>query len=169
MAALKWSTSDAVWIEEVDDEHKEIFAAIAGFQTLLGTGSREEIRESLGRLTSAVSEHFAHEERLMRASRYYSLSWHKGLHDAALRKVRYFADGIEQGDTGAARAMVKYLRSWLRTHTRLADRMMGAYLRNEQRSLGKIVFRAGTKAADACGWVDSAGNRFDPTTTHNGL
>ena len=169
MASLKWSASDAVWIEEVDDEHKEIFAAIAGFQKRLGTGSGEAIRESLERLTSAISEHFAHEERLMYACRYYSLSWHKSLHDAALGKVRYFAEGIEQGDMGAARAMIRYLKSWLRTHTRLADRMMGAYLRNEQRSVGKIVFRAGTKAADACAWVDSAGNRFDPMTTPNGL
>lgn len=169
MASLKWSASDAVWIEEVDDEHKEIFEAIAGFQKLLGAASREEIRKSLERLISAMTEHFAHEERLMHAARYYSLDWHKGLHAGALRKVRYFATGIEQGDTGAARSLVKYLKSWLRTHTRLADRMMGAYLRNEQRSLGKIVFRAGTKAADACAWVDSAGNRFEPTATPHRL
>ena len=170
MASLKWSSSDAVWIEEVDDEHKEIFAALAEFKKVSSrTGTPADIRKSLERLTESMAGHFAHEERLMDAAQYYALNWHKRLHGAVMRKVGQFAAAIEEGDRNAPRAMAKYLASWLRNHTRLADRMMGAYLRNERRSVGKIVFRAGTKAADACSWVDSMGNRFDPLATTNGL
>ena len=38
MLSMQWSTSHAVFVPEIDDEHKEIFQAIAHLQELL-TGS----------------------------------------------------------------------------------------------------------------------------------
>ena len=60
---------------------------------------------------------------------------------------------------------MEYLTGWLHNHTRVADRMMGAHLRNQRLCVGKLVFRAGTKAAEACKWVDSRGKAFDPLET----
>ena len=99
----------------------------------------------------------------MRASRYGSMRWHKQQHDNASRRVGQFVLQIEQGDAEAGLALVDYLTSWLRDHTRLADRMMGAFLRNHQR-IAKLTFRAGTKPMEACDWVDSRGEKFDPLT-----
>jgi hypothetical protein len=65
--------------------------------------------------------------------------------------------------------MVEYLSSWLRDHTRVADRMMAAHLRNQRRCVIRLAFRAGTKPADACAWVDSTGNSFDPLATTTSL
>ena len=166
MTPLKWSTSHAVWVTEIDDEHKEIFVAVGELQSLLtGSARLPQIRKMLGRLTTAAADHFAHEERLMHASRYPGLRWHKRQHDAARRKAEEFAAAIEAGDKEAGLAMVEYLTGWLRDHTRVADRMMGAHLRNQARCVGKLTFRAGTKPANACSWVDSTGNRFDPLAT----
>jgi hypothetical protein len=69
---------------------------------------------------------------------------------------------MAEGDAAAGLALVEYLTSWLRDHTRLADRMMGAALRNY--SLCKVTFRVGTKPADACKWVNSRGEQFDPAS-----
>ena len=92
MKPLKWSASHAVWFEEIDDEHKEIFEAIGQLQKLLSSsGSPEEMRKAFERLMSSLTEHFAHEERLMQASRYDLLDWHKRLHAGARRKVRQYA------------------------------------------------------------------------------
>lgn len=163
MRSLKWSTSEAVWIAEIDDEHKAIFEAVTGLQKLLSAaGPTSEIRNAFESLTSSIVGHFGHEERLMRASRYPSLRWHKQLHDAACRKVRQYAPAVEQGDRAAGLAVVEYLASWLRDHTRVADRMMASHLRNERRCVAKVTFRAGTKPADACTWVDATGKSFDP-------
>jgi hemerythrin-like metal-binding protein len=168
MRSLKWSTSEAVWIEEIDDEHKEIFAGVANLQKVLA-GGLSEIRQALDHLTGTIAGHFEHEERLMRASRYGSLRWHQQMHSAACRNVKRFALAIERGDREAGRAMVEYLTQWLPNHARVADRMMGAHLRNRQLSVGKLVFRAGTKAANACTWVDASGNAFDPLATTKSL
>ena len=162
MRSLKWRTSHAVFVTEIDDEHKEIFEMVSNLQKALsGSGPSLEIRKLTQRLTACIVGHFAHEERLMQAARYGSINWHKQQHDAASSRVGQFVLGIEQGDHKAGVALVEYLTSWLRDHTRLADRMMGAFLRNHRR-ICKLTFRAGTKPMDSCAWVDADGDRFDP-------
>jgi len=165
MRSLKWSKSHAVFVTEIDDEHKEIFKALSDLEGgLANLGSSAEVRMLAQRVVTYVAEHFAHEERLMRAARYGSIAWHKQQHDTARRRVGEFVLQIEQGDAKAGPALVEYLTLWLHNHTRLADRMMGAFLRNRRR-ICKVTFRAGTKPADACAWVDRNGDRFDPSTS----
>jgi hemerythrin-like metal-binding protein len=157
MRSLKWSTSHAVFVTEIDDEHKEIFEAVSSLQDLGNEPGRVAQR-----LVKCIDGHFAHEERLMRAARYSGLAWHKRQHENARRRVEQFILQMEQGDAEARSALVQYLSDWLRAHTRLADKMMAASLRNHERFLCKVTFRAGTKPMDACAWVDADGDRFDP-------
>jgi hemerythrin-like metal-binding protein len=169
MRSLKWSTSHAVFVPEIDDEHREIFTALSSLQKVLaGRGSLVEIRKVTQSLISCVVEHFAHEERLMRAARYGSMRWHKQQHDTARRRVGQFVPGIEQGNTKAGLELVEYLTKWLHDHTRLSDRMLGAFLRNQQRFMCKVTFRASTKPIEACAWVDANGDAFDPQTDESG-
>jgi hemerythrin len=167
MRSLKWSTSHAVFVTEIDDEHKEIFAAVSSVQTVFTSGGQlSEIPELTQRLTSCIVDHFAHEERLMRAARYGSMRWHKKSHDNARRRVGQFVVLVEQGDTKAGIELVEYLTSWLHDHTRLADRMLGAFLRNHQRCT--LTFQAGTKPLDSCSWVTANGDAFNPETDEKG-
>jgi hemerythrin-like metal-binding protein len=169
MRSLKWSTSHAVFVTEIDDEHKEIFEELSNFQAALSeNGASAETGTVCLRLATRIKDHFAHEERLMRAARYGSLQWHKRKHDSALQCVGEYMSRLDQGDREAGAELVEYLTSWLKEHTRLADRMLGAFLRNHQRGLYKMTFRAGTKPVDACTWLDSRGDRFDPTATNSG-
>jgi hemerythrin len=160
---MKWSTSDAVWFTEIDDEHKEIFEAVAGLQRAgSGPAAPPDFRKAIEHLIESVAGHFAHEERLMRAARYPSLAWHRRQHEAARKRVEEFAQRLDLGDGGAAAELVEYLTPWLHGHTRVADRMLSSFLRNQLRSIGKLTFRAGTKPADAGGWVNAKGETFDP-------
>jgi hemerythrin len=101
----------------------------------------------------------------MRAARYPSFQWHKRSHDNARRRMAQFMGRLEQGEATAGAGLVEYLTSWLRDHTRLADMMLGAFLRNHRRGLYKVSFRAGTKPIDACEWVNSKGEKFDPPSS----
>jgi hemerythrin len=160
---MQWSTSHAVFVPELDDEHKEIFQAIAAVQDILAGGAAPlELRKATQRLVSCVVGHFAHEERLMTAARYSSIRWHKQAHHAARRRVQQFVVRIEQGQGEAGAELVEYLTSWLNNHTRVADRMMGAFLRNHHRCMWKLTVRAGTRPADSCTWVNANGDKFDP-------
>jgi len=152
--------SHAMFVPDLDDEHKEIFAALAGLQTALAGGG--DVHPCAAHLTDCIVDHFAHEERLMRAARYGSLKWHKQQHFAARRRVVEFLGRLEQGDAAAGTQLVEFLSDWLRGHTRVADRMLGAFLRNQLRAMWKLTYQAGTKAADACEWIDSRGDKFNP-------
>jgi hemerythrin-like metal-binding protein len=161
MRTLKWTLSHAVFVTDIDDEHKEIFAAVAELQAGIN-----EPQADLGRLAnylvSCITGHFAHEERLMRASRYGSLGWNKQLHDAARRRIGQLLSRVEQGDADSSAALVAYLTAWLYDHTRIADRMMAAALRNHERAMYRMTMRTSTRPADSCEWVDVTGARFNP-------
>jgi hemerythrin-like metal-binding protein len=89
-------------------------------------------------LAEHVGAHFAHEERLMRASRYSGYAWHLQSHDAARKRVRLAAERIGAGDASGVSELVDFCRGWLRDHTGLHDRMMSAYLRGYQREGGRL-------------------------------
>lgn len=163
MGSMKWTSSNAVYVTEIDDEHQEIFEAVSSLEDALDGGARQEdISKNVDELVATVVGHFAHEERLMRAARYGSFAWHKKAHDAARKRVAQYALQVKKLDTKAGSELVNYLESWLREHTGLADRMMGAFLRNQERCMWKLTFRAGTKPADSRKWVRADGGAFDP-------
>lgn len=165
MRSLKWNISHAVFVTEIDDEHREIFEQVSALQKALSSPSPSpRVHELTRRLITCIADHFAHEERLMRAARYGSMDWHKQGHNSARRRAAQLASRIEQGDPGAGIALVEYLTSWLRDHSRLADRMLGAFLRNQRLGLCKVTFQAGTKPKDACAWVDANGDRLKAIT-----
>jgi hemerythrin len=163
---LTWETSHAVFVAELDGDHQEIFAALSALAAALESPAHDYTAH-LQRLGDAIEDHFAHEERLMRAARYQSYRWHKSLHDSARKRVGRFVREVLKHDAAAGHNLVDYLGDWLHYHTRLPDTMLGAFLRN-QRRLGKLVLRAGTKPAGACEWVDASGNKFDPAATIGG-
>lgn len=156
---MKWTTNHAVFVPEIDDEHKEIFAALGELQAAISRQSKTaEIVPLTRRLTSRIADHFAHEERLMRAARYGSIRWHKQQHDNALKRVRRLVERVEFGDPSAGVDLISNLSAWLHDHTRLSDTMLGAFLRNH--NMCTISFHAGTKSLEACAWVDSQGNKL---------
>jgi len=169
MASLRWNSSHAVFLTEIDDDHKEIFDAVARFQTALSEGRpASELNDLTGRVAVRIEDHFAHEERLMRAAGYALLSWHKRCHDAARKRIARLIQRIGRADPNAGTALVEFLSKWLQNHSRLPDRMLAAFLRNKRRT-GKIVFTAGTKAHDSCSWLNSRGEPFDPTLSGSGF
>ena len=167
MPSLKWSISDAVFVTDIDDEHKVIFQAAADVQKILGSADSVQIRRMTERLVTRMTDHFAHEERLMRASRYESFEWHSKKHETALWRVKILADRMERGDAEAGEELIQYLTTWLHDHARLADRMLGAFLRNKRR-MGRLTIRAGTKSAHACTWVGADGEVLDLQNENGG-
>jgi hemerythrin len=169
MSALEWSVSHAVYVAKIDDDHQEIFQILSCLQDVVASpGSASEASVICQELMSRIEDHFAHEERLMRASRYSLFKWHKREHDGARRRVVRFAARLTHREPDAGPALVHFVQSWLDAHTRLHDAMLGAHLRNHERGLWKISFRAGTRPAGSCTWRDSRGNPFDPAAVRDG-
>jgi hemerythrin-like metal-binding protein len=130
MSQFHRSSAYAIFIPEVDAEHRMLIRTVSELDAAIASGARRARGEILQSLVSQLQNHFAHEERLMRASRYEALAWHKGQHDGARRQVKRFIKRIEEGDRKAGTEMLQYLVGWLEGHILVTDRMMAAYLRN---------------------------------------
>jgi hemerythrin len=117
----------SVFIAEIDAEHKAMFKLVDELAAALNSRARSKVLESLA---TRMQDHFAHEERLMRASGYDALEWHKGQHDGARRQAKQLFKRIEEGDRKAPGELLEYLTGWLQGHVLVTDRMMAAYLRN---------------------------------------
>lgn len=123
----------SIFISEIDAEHRTLFRLVDELATALDSRAPRVPSELLESLASHMQQHFAHEERLMRASRYDALKWHKGQHDGARRQAKRFVKRIQEGDREAGAEMLQYLAGWLQSHVPVTDRMMAAYLRNFER------------------------------------
>ena len=140
MRLFKWSKMHAVFIPEIDAEHKNIFRlADELHQAVVGGAPAGQARDLLRELIAKSEAHFAREERLMRATQYPGSAWHKKRHDTVRKRVKEFAPRIEGGDGQAAIALLEFLSGWLHDHVRLADCMMAAHVRNYERDQAALA------------------------------
>lgn len=134
MQLFKWTKAHAVFLPQVDAEHRNLFRLAEELHHAVEAGARAaRIQNEMQLLVSAIDEHFAHEERLMKTARCQSYLWHKQQHDTVRKKARRMKAAFARGDRDAPDAFLEFLAHWFRDHTALSDRMMGAQLRNRDR------------------------------------
>ncbi len=133
MSRFTWSDDRTIHLPEVDAEHRGLFLLAEDFRKSLCTGAPANDAK-LRALLDEMEDHFAHEERLMRESRYQMFAWHKGQHDTLRKTARRYAELFYAGDTSAGAELLRFLANWLRDHLGVADAMMAASIRNHQRS-----------------------------------
>ncbi len=129
MALLEWRDEFEIGVEEVDFEHRELFKLIndiygATSADLAGTA------DVLGRIHSAISAHFALEEKVMREAGYASFEAHKADHEDLLDDLRQIMDGFDEGVFTPGSELDSILANWFghhfRTHDAQLHRALGA-------------------------------------------
>jgi hemerythrin len=133
MQRFKWTKAHEVFLPDADAEHRNLFHLAEELQRAVVKADSARMLETLRALIAATDDHFAHEERQMRSTRYPSFAWHKQQHDTLRKRLSQFVPQIESRDEGAASLLLEFLSSWLTDHTSLTDRMLCAYLRNYER------------------------------------
>ncbi|HZT28864.1 MAG TPA: hemerythrin family protein [Bryobacteraceae bacterium] len=134
MRPVKWNSAYAIYVSEIDSEHRAMFQMVEALQRAANSGKTPEETHALLRAVMAHTiDHFSHEERLMRAAGYSGYRWHKRQHEAARRKLTDFSRRIQEGEPEALSPLLDYLAGWLKDHIGVADSMMAASLRNHQR------------------------------------
>jgi hemerythrin len=140
MQHFKWTKAHAVYLPQVDAEHRNLFRMAEELHQAARAGANAaRIQELLSPFLTAVEEHFAHEERIMKSASAPDFEWHKLQHDTARKRAKLFAADIAAGNTEAPMAMLEFLARWFKDHVGLTDRMMGAHVRNYERLQAKIA------------------------------
>lgn len=134
MQLFKWTKAHAVFLPQVDAEHRNLFRLAEELHHAVEAGAEAtRIQADLQSLITTIDEHFSHEERLMKAAACESYQWHKQQHDTVRKKAKKLTAEFAAGDSSAPNAFLEFLSHWFRDHMALSDRMMGAQVRNRDR------------------------------------
>ena len=139
MQHFKWTKAHAVYLPEIDAEHRNLFRMAEELHQAARAADMARFRESMQPFLAAVEEHFAHEERTMKSASVPDFDWHKLQHDTARKRAKVFAEDIEAGNREAPMAFLDFLARWFKDHLGLTDRMMGAHVRNYERLHAKMA------------------------------
>lgn len=128
--ALRWNSTLAVGVPEIDAQHQELFHRVERLLDAMIAHDASEAGRLLAFLEEYVEIHFRAEEELMRLRRYPSLAAHKAEHDL-------FVTGFEElkrtyAAQGATPDLVLRLERqvcvWLRNHVCVTDVALGRFL-----------------------------------------
>jgi hemerythrin len=140
MQHFKWTKALAVYLPQVDAEHRNLFRMAEEIHVEARAGAEAaRLLEMVRPFLAAIEEHFTHEERMMKSAAVPDYDWHKTQHDTARKRAAQFTGDLEQGNSAATIEMLEFLAGWFKDHVSLTDRMMGAHVRNYERLNAKIA------------------------------
>ncbi|HEX9402623.1 MAG TPA: bacteriohemerythrin [Anaeromyxobacter sp.] len=132
---LTWTSALSVGIEDLDEQHQEIFRRAERLICALRAGDRGEVLPLLTYLDEYVVHHFDAEERLMKNLRYPGLDRHAAAHRAFREE---FAGMVRDFERVGATALValtihNWLSDWLRKHIAGVDVDLGRFVASTAR------------------------------------
>jgi hemerythrin len=129
--AIRWTPALSVGIEEIDEQHRELFARAARFAEAAAAGrSAVELSELLDFLHAYAVWHFGLEEAWMRDAAYQGYAAHKAEHDRFAEDILDLAEEHERSGPGVflAHRVEQWLAAWLERHVSATDAEMGQFL-----------------------------------------
>ncbi len=122
-------------VEEIDEQHRELFRRIAQLlEASRSRSSRAEVVRLLEFLDGYVIEHFAAEERLMQLSHYPNVDGHREEHRRFVKELEALRKELDaEGPTPLFVIRVgNRVTEWLREHIYRTDRMVGQWIRDRR-------------------------------------
>ena len=119
-------------IDEIDGQHRELFARIGALLEASRSGrSREEVVRLLEFLGSYVVDHFAAEERTMEETGYPRLGGHRAEHLQFMKELAILRHELKsEGPSNLFVIRVgNRITEWLREHVYRTDRILADWLK----------------------------------------
>ncbi|MDH4049752.1 MAG: hemerythrin family protein [Gammaproteobacteria bacterium] len=117
MKLLDWKSQYSVGVESVDFEHRQMIDLINELYTELSERrDPDSIEQFLGDIHSAISMHFALEERIMQEAGYEEFSAHKEDHEDLLDQIRNMMDVFADDTEAGFPELGKRLSDWFGAH-----------------------------------------------------
>ena len=130
--AIEWRQDLSTGINEIDNQHKELFRRINFLLDACNHGKgREEIGKIVQFLEDYVFTHFGAEEEYMQRYNYQGYSTHKAQHSGFIKDFTDLKKQLlEEGPAFHIIIRTKNLLvDWILNHIRKIDKTMGAFLK----------------------------------------
>lgn len=134
MPLLMWRDQLSVGSDEIDEDHKTLIQYVNELNDAVSASESEKVVGAiLLNLIEYTRDHFAREEKVMKAAGYPDYERHCQLHKALTRKVLVFAQTYLRNPTEEVkRELIDFLATWLVDHIIKEDRRLGTYMRGKR-------------------------------------
>ncbi|MCL1928837.1 MAG: bacteriohemerythrin [Treponema sp.] len=127
---VNWSDSYSMGIKIIDDQHKGLLDFVNELYDH-ATGNEEEelawFKEVIQQAVQYIKEHFATEEKYMKATRFSGYAEHKKTHDEFTLIVVKSAKDFQEGKRLVLEKFAYFLKDWVLTHVAVMDRQYSDY------------------------------------------
>lgn len=123
---FKWKEEFSVNVQNVDDQHKELFRLGTELYGLVaskdGIDHYDEIMEVIDSLAKYTIYHFEYEEGVMRDNNYAELEEHKKQHDAFVAKINSIkSEDVDMRQRKIGMDLIVFIANWIEKHILVTD------------------------------------------------
>jgi hemerythrin len=122
---ISWSNTFSCGIKIVDDQHKELVNLVNDLFNHV-TGNPEEERAYFNKVimqaVKYVKVHFATEEKIMLATKFYGYAEHKRAHDSFVLTIADNIKDYQAGKRFTLSTFTKFLKDWILSHIAVMDK-----------------------------------------------
>jgi len=117
MNLLQWKPEYSVGVDAIDEEHSHMIDLINEIYSQLESNADAiQVDECLGDIFSAISLHFALEERMMQRRNYVGFKEHKDDHEKLLDEIRKLMDEFIDSPVSGKEQLGRCLSDWFTVH-----------------------------------------------------
>lgn len=131
---LQWNQNLSVGVEEIDNQHKELFERVNALISSMTQGKgKSELNRLVDFLDDYVKFHFGTEESYMNKYNYSDYVSHKSFHTEFIKDLDDFKKELEAQGTNSYLTIKiqKWLCDWLINHISNTDKALGTYLKTK--------------------------------------
>ena len=126
---IRWDPSCSVNVAELDQQHQQLFGAVAELEHALRTGRADAIiNQLLEKVIEHTITHFATEERLMEECGFPGLDAHRHGHKELSQKLTMFNLSNLAGGPDVPATLLVFLQAWLQEHILKTDKEYSSFL-----------------------------------------
>jgi hemerythrin len=133
MDVIEWDENYSVGVEELDEQHKQLFKIINKIFDIPDTKRvSQSISDLLADMREYASVHFATEEKYMSACAYPDITNHIRAHQQYRKKVNDLCARSTVEKSGLSEDILQFLYEWLTAHILNCDKKYAPFLRGCQ-------------------------------------
>ncbi|MFZ3091983.1 MAG: bacteriohemerythrin [Nitrospirota bacterium] len=132
--SINWTEDIAVGVDEIDNQHKELFNRINSFLDAMNQGAGiQEVGNVIKFLEDYVLTHFGAEEGFMTKHKYPEHQSHKAQHEVYLKNLSDLKKEFESGGVTLPLTLKvqRNIVDWIINHIRKIDKALGAFLKTK--------------------------------------
>lgn len=130
--ALQWTDALLTGVEQIDNQHKELFKRINSLFDACQQGKgKDEVMNVLKFLEDYIITHFAAEEKFQRENSYPDYPSHKAMHEEFKKEFYTFKKELAGATLSSVILTNRLLSSWWTEHIGKLDKALGAFLKGK--------------------------------------